>query len=189
MTWSPTVYVMIITSQTQHLEPGHKQVLAIAGGTSWTSSSVPPPMSDSGESEALQLRVSLSPCSPIAVRLEIAFRDVPPDKSDAPPGLSSDGDQYVLHHLLGGEQALIAGEILRWETGGAVPSAAFERLHQIKFEIGVGHYEQMHAQQIDVLAARLSEMAVELGLPWSSGCRMGSRPFRGKVRQKVKLVA
>ena len=123
-------------------------------------------MGDSGESEALQLRVSLSPCSPIAVRLEIAFGDEPPDLSDASTGLSSDGDQYVLHHLLGGEQALIAGEILRWETGGAaVPSAAFERLHQVKFEIGVGHYEQMHAQQIDVLAARLSEMAVELGLP------------------------
>ena len=40
MTWSPTVYVMIITSQTQHLEPGHAHVhvvkLYTPGGT-WGS--------------------------------------------------------------------------------------------------------------------------------------------------------
>ena len=90
---------------------------------------------------------------PFGSEIRVAFRE--PVLSDAPPGLSSDGDQYVLHHLFGGEQALIAGEILRWETGSDVPYAAFERLHQIKFEIGVGHFEQMNTQQINVLAAPL----------------------------------
>ena len=33
MTWSPTVYVMIITSQTQHLEPGLASPPCAAGGS------------------------------------------------------------------------------------------------------------------------------------------------------------